>query len=129
MKTIKLIFVCALFLGALTVNAQDTAKVSEAQERKEAADQDREGPGVGAQEQTESNTPDENYRREMRVMKSADVPSSLRSTLQGNKYKGWENNATIYGNKNNDAFVVEMREGNQTKVHRFDKDGNPIPDQ
>ena len=63
----------------------------------------------------------------MIVIPSADVPASLRSTLQGAQYKGWEN-GTIYRNQTSDMFMVEMRDGNQTKIYRFDQNGKAIKD-
>ena len=65
----------------------------------------------------------------MTVIQSSEVPASLRSTLGDSQYKGWESNSTIYRSRNNDQFVVEMRDGNQTKIHRFDKEGKVIQGQ
>jgi hypothetical protein len=128
MKTLKLILIGALLTCTAAVQAQDTTKVSGTQDKTGAATNDRSGPGVGAQDQTQSNTPDENYRKDMSVIPSSEVPPTLRSNLKGDQYKGWEQNSTIYKGRNNDSFIVEMREGTQTKVHRFDKDGNPVQD-
>ena len=63
----------------------------------------------------------------MIVIPSAEVPASLRSTLQGSQYEGWEN-GTIYRNQTSDMFMVEMRNGNQTKIYRFDQNGKAIKD-
>lgn len=128
MKTLKLFLASAIFISAAAVQAQDTTKVSGSQDKTDAAKKERSGPGVGAQDQTQSNTPDENYRKDMSVIPSSEVPPTLRSTLKGDQYKGWEQNSTIYRGRNNDSFIVEMREGTQTKAHRFDKDGNPVQD-
>lgn len=105
-----------LLCGAMSVYAQDSTKVSD-----EAARQ-RTGPGVGVQGESQD------YRKDMTVIQSSEMPASLRSTLQGEQYKGWENNSTIYRSKNNDSFVVEMRNGDQTKVHRFDQNGKAVKD-
>jgi hypothetical protein len=123
MKKIKLILASALLMGAVAVQAQDTTGVSG------GASQDRTGPGVGAQGQTEAEKAQDqsqDYRKDMTVIQTADVPAALRSTLQGEQYKGWEDNSTIYRSKNNDSYVVEMRHGNGMKVHRFDQNGNPV---
>ena len=58
----------------------------------------------------------------MIVIPSTEIPASLRGTLQGTQYKGWEN-GTIYRNQSSDMFMVEVREGNQTKTYRFDQNG------
>lgn len=120
MKKLKLILASALMCGVMGVYAQDSTKISE------DAAKDRTGPGVGAQEQTPTQSQD--YRKDMSVMQSSEIPPSLRATLQGDQYKGWENSSTIYRSKNNDAFVVEMRNGTQTAVHRFDQNGKPVKD-
>jgi hypothetical protein len=74
-------------------------------------------------------TGSQDYQKDMTVIKSSEVPTSLRNTLGGGDYQGWENNSTIYRNRSNDQFVVEMRDGNQTKIHRFDKDGRVLQGQ
>jgi hypothetical protein len=114
MKKIKVLLASALVIGAIAVNAQDTTRVS---------GQDKTAP----QDQTQTPKQDQpNYLKDMTVIQASEVPASLRSTLQGDQYKGWESNSTIYRSKNSDQFVVEMREGNQTKIHRFDKNGKAV---
>ena len=123
MKKIKLILASALLMGAVAVLAQDTTSVSG------GASQDRTGAGVGAQSQTEGQKAQgqsQDYRKDMTVIQATDLPASLRTTLQGDQYKGWENNSTIYRSKNNDSYIVEMRQGNGMKVHRFDQNGNAV---
>lgn len=116
MKKIKLILASALVMGAVAVFAQDSTNVSN------DAVKDREGPGVGAQPQQDD------YKKDMTVMDKSEVPANLRSTLKGDQYRGWEENATIYKTRNNDSFIVEMKEGDQTKVHRFDQNGKRVKD-
>lgn len=122
MKKLKLILASALVIGAIAVKAQDSTQVG-AQDKTGAAAQDREGPGVGAQENDQAS-----YRKDMTVIQSSEIPASLRSTLKGDQYKGWETNSTIYRSKNNDQFVIEMREGDKTKAHRFDQNGKAVKD-
>lgn len=118
MKKIKIILASAMVMGAVTLFAQDTTKVSD-----EAAKQ-RSGPGVGtAQDESQ-----DDYKKDMTLVEKRQVPANLRSTLQGDQYKGWEENATIYKTRNNDSFIVEMKEGDQTKVHRFDQNGKRVKD-
>ena len=118
MKKVKLFFASALVMGAVTVFAQDTTNVSD-----EAAKQ-RSGPGVGtAQDENQYD-----YKKDMTVLEKRQVPANLRSTLNEDQYKGWEENSTIYKTRNNDSFIVEMKEGDQTKVHRFDQNGKRVKD-
>jgi hypothetical protein len=118
MKKLKLILASAMVMGAVTLFAQDTTKVSD-----EAAKQ-RSGPGVGTAQDESQN----DYKKDMTVMEKREVPANLRSTLNEDQYKGWEENATIYKTRNNDSFIVEMKEGDQTKVHRFDQNGKRVKD-
>ena len=117
MKKIKLILASALMMGVFTVFAQDSTNVTN-----DAAEQ-RSGPGVGAQSQEQ-----DDYKKDMTVMEKRQVPVNLRSTLQEEQYKGWEEKSTIYKTRNNDSFIVEMKEGDQTKVHRFDQNGKRVKD-
>ncbi len=118
MKKIKVILTTTLLFATLAVFGQDSTKVTD-----DAANQTK-GPGVGTQQQEQS----DDYRKDMQVMEKRQVPANLRSTLKGQQYKGWEENATIYRTRNNDSFIVEMKEGDQTKVHRFDQNGKPVKD-
>lgn len=122
MKRITAILITTFLVAAIATYAQDTTKVS--QQETEAADE-RSGPGVGAQDQK---IPAQDYRKDMTVIPASDIPAALRSTLQGEQYKGWEDNSTIYRSKNNDSYIVEMRHGNGVKVHRFDQNGNAVKD-
>jgi uncharacterized protein YdeI (BOF family) len=117
MKKIKLILASMLVMCAVTVFAQDSTNISN------DAAKDREGPGVGAQPQQQ-----DDYKKDMTVIEKQEVPANLRSTLKGDQYKGWEENATIYKTRSNDSFIVEMKEGDQTKVHRFDQNGKRVKD-
>jgi hypothetical protein len=73
-----------------------------------------------------------NMRDRKKVMVK-DVPASLRQTLQGPEYKGWDaNTSTIYTDRDG-GYTVEIRNGNgngngngNAKVYHFDKDGNRV---
>jgi hypothetical protein len=45
--------------------------------------------------------------------------------LQGPDYKGWEN-STIYYNRQNSEYSLDLGTGDQVKNYRFDRDGNPV---
>lgn len=67
--------------------------------------------------------------REMTKVKVNEIPASLFQTLQGEEYKGWDNEtSTIYKSKTGNLYVVEIRDGDKTKVYHFDSDGKPIID-
>jgi len=63
----------------------------------------------------------------MTKIQSSEVPSSLRKTLKDPMYAGWEN-STIYRNKSQDEYVVEILSGSTAKTYRFDKSGKPLTD-
>jgi hypothetical protein len=66
------------------------------------------------------------WRNEDRVVvRSNDIPSSLRITLRGDQYKGWEN-STVYRNRSTNEYMVEIRDGSKTNTFYFDKDGKAI---
>lgn len=64
-------------------------------------------------------------KSDMVMVKTTEIPASLRATLQSDEYSGWEN-GTVYRTKNNDQYLVEIKDGDQTKTYRFDKNGKPL---
>ena len=60
------------------------------------------------------------------------IPSSMRRTLQGGGYSGWDQ-LPIYQDKNTLEYSIDIRSGDSLKTFRFDKFGNPVnvnsPDQ
>lgn len=79
------------------------------------------------QKDTTNQSQSQDYRQDMVVIQSADVPAALKTTLGDAKYKGWES-GKIYRGKNNDGFVLEVKDANSNKVttHRFDAQGKPV---
>jgi len=70
--------------------------------------------------------PSVSWRPEDRVViLTDDIPSSLRVTLEDEKYKGWEN-STIYRNRQTDEYMIEIRDGSSSRIYYFDKDGKAI---
>jgi hypothetical protein len=76
--------------------------------------------------QTQTQQPSKQWRADERVVvSSSELPVSLRTTLQGDQYKGWEN-STVYRNKSTNEYMVEIRDGSSSKTYYFDKDGKAI---
>jgi hypothetical protein len=72
---------------------------------------------------TDQQQPSTQWRTEDRVMvTSSEIPASLRVTLADDQYKGWEN-STIYRNRTTNDYMIEIRDGSDSKVYYFDKDG------
>src|SRR5688572_18375531 len=103
MKKLMLTIAAVFCLSAVAVHAQDPQKKDTTQ------------------------TQSQNYRQDMTVIKSSEIPASLQTTLQDAQYKGWET-GTFYTNKAKDSYVVEIKDAttNQTKMYRFDANGKPI---
>jgi hypothetical protein len=61
----------------------------------------------------------------MEMIQSSDVPASLRSTLQGTEYAGWEN-GQVYRNKSTNEFIVQIGEDADKKTYTFDSNGKRV---
>jgi len=70
--------------------------------------------------------PSTSWRAEDRVViLSNDIPVSLRVTLEDDMYRGWEN-STIYRNRQTNEYMIEIRDGSNSKIYYFDKDGKAL---
>ena len=135
MKKLTLAF-CLLVGGIVGANAQDTTSVDKQQY-----------PTQGAQ----STEQDDREK-----INSRDLPDAVKRSLEGTEYRGWLINSAYkmkgnsMGDMNqdstsnqsdstmvtkpetdalvNEVFVVELKNGAQTKTVRFDKDGNTLDD-
>ena len=111
----KLMLLCASFMlvGAIAVNAQssDTTK------------RPAKAPTTQPPQQSNQMT----QKKDLVKVQTAEVPASLRKTLEDPMYVGWEN-STIWRNKTTDEYTIELPSGNTTKTYRFDKTGKPIKD-
>ena len=67
-----------------------------------------------------------NYTRDMEVIQSSEVPASLRSTLQGSEYSGWEE-GKVYRNATTNEYLIVVGD-EDAKVFRFDANGSRIED-
>jgi len=103
MKKLMLTIAAVFCLSAVAVHAQDPQKKDTTQ------------------------TQSQNYRQDMTVIKSSEIPATLRTTLQDAQYKGWET-GTFYTNKAKETYVVEIKDAttNKTMAYRFDASGKPI---
>lgn len=72
--------------------------------------------------------PQAQYRKDMVVIKAAQLPASVKKTLELEEYKGWEK-ATIYRNPSSTFYLVEIQEPAKTRTYRFDKNGKRLDDE
>jgi hypothetical protein len=110
MKKVMLTLAGMLFVSVLAVNAQvasDTSSTSTNQ------------PSMSSDDQA-------NYTRDMEVIQSSEVPASLRSTLQGSEYSGWED-GKVYRNSSTNEYLIVIGD-EDAKTYRFDANGSRIED-
>ena len=106
MKKIMLA-VCLMFGGATLVNAQETQSQTRTQSQTETStQQDQEGQQISVSE----------------------LPDEVTAKLESQDYSGWTvgNVYKKMDDSQNEIYVVEMRQGTETKKVKFDRDGNKI---
>jgi hypothetical protein len=64
-------------------------------------------------------------QQDYKLIQSADVPESLRKTLQDKEYVGWEN-GKVYEGKNKNGYWVRIATGSDVQNFFFDKNGRAI---
>jgi hypothetical protein len=143
----KLVFAVCLAFGAVVVNAQDTTSTQSPTD-------------PSATEQSQSTTPGLQEQGRVKI-KSQDLPDAVKSSLEGQEYRGWLVNSaykmdssvssdttstgdtgvstdttgaatpsTGYtGSGQQEVYIVELKNGAQTKTVRFDKDGKKLDDE
>ncbi|MBL0744438.1 hypothetical protein [Chryseolinea lacunae] len=125
MKKIMLFAAGMLFVGTAATFAQiDTTKTQRNGEpRVQPAPPEQQQPAP-QQSQNYSN----DATKGMTQIKTAEIPASLRQTLQSPEYKGWETNSTIYKSDANSGYTVQMmNQGGQPQTYRFDDKGKLVP--
>ncbi len=122
----KLMLAFCLVFGGLVVYAQDTTFTDETQ--------------------TQQQYPTQRAEDDRERMNSRDLPDAVKRSLETQQYRGWLINSaykttglsqggnptgadTDTGAYGQEIFVVELKNGAQTKTVRFDKDGNRLDDQ
>jgi len=117
MKKLMMIAAGALFVGVAAVQAQDTTSYKKTDSTSLQ------------QEQPTQQQPGSIKLKDMTALQSTEIPATLRETLQGAQYKGWDaSTSKIYRNQTSDLYVVQIQDGTMTKTYRFDKEGKPIND-
>jgi len=128
MKKVIFSIVGSMLIGLCTVQAQQDESASKSRNKQQAKDRTE-------QTTNDSQTNDSHWNRDQSWQQQSDrnryasegmveiekeqIPSSLKETLQDEKYSGWEN-ATIYHNTNSGEYVIAP------KAYRFDDKGKEI---
>ncbi len=123
----KLMLMLAVALVAVTVASAQTPTYDTARREPSQTVKPQQRQPQTAQPSRSQSSQESNYQRDMTKMQSSEVPASLRSTLQGAEYKGWEN-GTVYKSKTNDGYLLEVNDGANVKTYRFDKGGKRLQD-
>ena len=99
-----LLAVCLMFGGATLVSAQSDPASSSSQTQTQT--QDQEGQQISASE----------------------LPDAVTAKLEGQDYSGWTvgNAYKKMDDSNQEMYVVELRQGTETKKVKFDRDGNEV---
>jgi hypothetical protein len=119
MRKILMTIAGALLISVTAVNAQTDST------QRKRPDQP---PGQVEPSTQQPNQGQSQYRTQDRVTVPADqVPSSLRQTLQGSQYKGWET-VPLYQDRTTQEYYFEMQDANGTtnRLYRFDRNGKAI---
>ncbi|HET9486996.1 MAG TPA: hypothetical protein VFO54_06165 [Chryseosolibacter sp.] len=75
--------------------------------------------------QTQATTPTQDDRQQISV---SDLPDAVTAKLESEDYSGWTV-GTAYkkmDENNMEIYIVELRQGTETKKVKFDRDGNKI---
>jgi hypothetical protein len=108
MKKVMLIMAGSLLMGIAAFAQQDTTRSSTQGSQTSPTSPTVQPPTTQPYPQQGTNQ----YRREdMTVIQHDRLPSSLRETLGGTQYRGWEN-STIYQNPTTGDYYLEMQRNN-----------------
>jgi hypothetical protein len=152
MKKIILGMAGSLLLCAGVAQAQDSTRTNTGTQPRPNTQQRQTQPQTTTpqtqQQQNPTQTQQSQYRRDdMKVMQQDQLPESLRTTLRGTEYQGWEQ-STIYQDPNTGEYLLEMNSTvtnpnnsttspttpqnqsgtNTPRTFRFDRNGQVIQD-
>jgi hypothetical protein len=130
MKKIILPLVGALLLSAGSLQAQQSdttgtsSRTQTGKTKKQTSTQDQQRTDQSRRSKSGQNPNQQSgdmdrSRGELVIIQSSEVPASLRTTLQDQKYSGWEN-AIIYHNKTTGEYLISPR------PYRFDSQGKEM---
>ncbi len=57
-------------------------------------------------------------------LEASEVPASLKRTLQGPEYEGWES-GMLYKDKSNNHYILQIQNGGKMRTYHFGSDGKP----
>jgi hypothetical protein len=82
-----------------------------------------------AQEATPAPAPAAQPTEEMQPIAASELPAAVRTSLEGQDYSGWTVSNSYKKEKDGQTFyVVELKNGAETKKVKFDAEGNKMKD-
>lgn len=67
------------------------------------------------------------YVEDKKRITPEELPDAVKQTLEsGTRYGKWKEEATIFHDRNQDEYIVEVDIAGKTSTYRFDKEGKPI---
>jgi hypothetical protein len=108
----KVLFAFCFMLGtAVVVNAQDTTSTTQSQPPSQYHNQDK----------------DQDDDKEKRAISPGDLPSAVTQQLQTQEYNGWTLANAFRKEKDGETiYIIEMKNGAETKKVKFDAQGNKL---
>ncbi len=125
MKKLMLIVAGALFIGGVASYAQDTTGTYRS---KQQIDQTRTRTTTDQNDHTMKSGQDMKSGQSMKgwtKVNNTDIPASLRSTLSGSQYNGWEK-SSVYVNQAGDRYSVRLGDASSPRTYYFDKSGKQV---
>lgn len=114
----KVLAALCLMCGAVIgVNAQETTTDT----------QDQASTRTETQSDGASQDWDKNEYSDKEMISATELPSSVSEQLQGQDYSGWSVGNAYKKEKDGETFyAVEMKNGDETKMVKFDAQGNKV---
>lgn len=123
MKKMLMTIAGSLLIGLSVLHAQTDTTRNRQQQRTQTPTQ---SPVPQPQTPTPAQQGNQYRTQDMMVVPQDQVPSTLRQTLQGTQYKGWEN-STLYQDRATGEYSLDINNGAATpRTYRFDKNGKVI---
>jgi hypothetical protein len=118
----KLMFASLALLGSVAlVNAQDAPAPAPTQDAVAPAPTQDAATPTPAPTQDAVATP-EPAQDDKAKIKSEELPEAVKKSLEAQEYRGWLINGASHV-KSTDTYEVELKNGAETKVVKFSKDG------
>jgi hypothetical protein len=125
MKKLMLIVAGALFIGGIASYAQDTTGTYKSKQQMDQTKTQTYDKSDHSMKSGQDMKGDQSMKGWTKV-NPADIPPSLRTTLNSSLYSGWEK-SSVYVNQAGDRYSLRLGDASSPKTYYFDKSGKPVP--